>query len=532
MSAHLPIALQAARLKLAHQRPYLASALWALTPVERPGLGTLAVDRWWRLYYDPTAVERWDVDHLAAVLYHEVCHLLRAHHDRAESLGADPTAFNVVGDLEINDDLRDEGVQLPEGALYPEVFGFPPHLLAEEYYQAVAQAQESVPEHGQEAKPNGGRQPETGADGQGDVDVVGKHQNGASGAGATARGTAPSDAGAGSEGDGPNSSPTADRRRRASRPKPASGRDAGGSDAGDACESTSHASSQNPSASSRVPGGPVGDCSAAGAEPAGAGAQAQSPAPAKGWCGSCAHGHQEPWEEGPPGTSGTPGVGRAEAEVLRRQVAEEIRRHAAQGRGTVPGHWRRWAEEKLRPKVDWRRVLASAVRAALADVTGAVDYSYRRPSRRQSAVPDVVLPSMRYPTPEVAIVVDTSGSVGDEELCQALAEVARVIRASGAKYGVHVLAVDSAVRTCRRVFRPEQVQLAGGGGTDMGVGIEAAAKLHPRPHVIVVLTDGQTPWPDRPPRDTRVVVGLFGDRAWTTPSWARAVKIGGDEHDN
>ncbi len=514
----LPLPLQAARLKLAHQRPYLATALWALVPVERLGLGTLAVDRWWRLYYDPTAVEAWSVDLLVGVLYHEVCHLLRAHHERAEAMGADPTAFNIAGDLEINDDLRDEGVQLPQGALYPEVFGFPPRLLAEEYY---SRAQQSAPGQGQEAQPDSGRQSEAGAGGQGGGSEAGDRADGPD-AGDTAQGsTAP---GEGRPGDGLDPTPTAAGGGDASEPHPSPAGDAGGSNSGDACGSTPHASSATPSASSERPAGPVGDRSAGGAERTGDGARAQTPAPASGRCGSCAHGHQEAWEEGPPGESGVQGVGRADAEIIRRQVAEEVRRQAAQGRGTVPGHWRRWAEEKLTPKVDWRRVLASAVRAALADVAGAVDYSYRRPSRRQ--VPDVVLPSLRHPVPEVAIVVDTSGSVGDRELSGALAEVAGVIRAAGGKYGVRVLAVDSAVQACRRVFHREQVELRGGGGTDMGVGIEAAAKLRPRPQVIVVLTDGQTPWPSEPPRGVRAVVALFGRRAWELPSWARVVQVG------
>jgi hypothetical protein len=135
----LPEKLQAARLRLQHQRPYLAAALYSLVPVERRGLGTLAVDRWWRLYFDPEAVAAWDVKELAGVLYHEVTHLLRAHHERFEH--ADREVANVAADIEINDDIRAERVQLPEGALYPETFGFPEGLLAEEYYSRLLQQQ-------------------------------------------------------------------------------------------------------------------------------------------------------------------------------------------------------------------------------------------------------------------------------------------------------------------------------------------------------------------------------------------------------
>jgi hypothetical protein len=59
----------------------------------------------------------------------------------------------------------------------------------------------------------------------------------------------------------------------------------------------------------------------------------------------------------------------------------------------------------------------------------------------------------------------------------------------------------------------------------MGVGIEAAAALRPRPDMIIVLTDGFTPWRPAPPPGIRVVVGLM-DRRGTTPDWAETVLIG------
>ncbi|HEY8415588.1 MAG TPA: VWA-like domain-containing protein, partial [Thermaerobacter sp.] len=62
------------------------------------------------------------------------------------------------------------------------------------------------------------------------------------------------------------------------------------------------------------------------------------------------------------------------------------------------------------------------------------------------------------------------------------------------------------------------------GGTDMRVGIEAACKLRPKPGVIVVFTDGETPWPERPP-EVPTVIALVGDAKVETPAWAPMVRI-------
>lgn len=85
----------------------------------------------------------------------------------------------------------------------------------------------------------------------------------------------------------------------------------------------------------------------------------------------------------------------------------------------------------------------------------------------------------------------------------------------------------AAVGSARMAEQPEgqRIHIPGGGGTDMGAGIAAAATLRPRPAVIVVLTDGYTPWPDEPPRGSKVVVGLLGDDAPDAPTWARAIRV-------
>jgi predicted metal-dependent peptidase len=248
-------------------------------------------------------------------------------------------------------------------------------------------------------------------------------------------------------------------------------------------------------------------------------------------CGSGSDGQARPWELISDAASGIPqGLPSGERFLLRCQVARNVLEYARQGRARLPSQWRRWAEDLLEPKVDWRRALAGLLRRRVASVTGAADYTYRWPSRRASAARDVILPAMARPIPEVAVVCDTSGSMAAAQLGQAVVEVEALLRAIGVgRSRVRVLAVDAAVHTVRRVSQAAQVELVGGGGTDMSAGIAAAARLRPRPSILVVLTDGLTPWPPAAPKGMEVVVGLLGDQAgsgrWMTPEWAQVVRI-------
>ncbi|WP_406196315.1 VWA-like domain-containing protein [Kitasatospora sp. NBC_01560] len=248
-------------------------------------------------------------------------------------------------------------------------------------------------------------------------------------------------------------------------------------------------------------------------------------------CGSGADGLDRPWDLGPDGAHG---LSPQERDAVRFRVARGIN-----GRpGTAPQGWQRWAEQALHPPQPWRELLGAAVRSAAAGSGAGEDYSYGRPARRSAALPGAVLPSLRRRPPRVAVIIDTSGSVSDAELGSALLEVTAISRAVGGRRDVvSVLSCDAAARVVHPLCRAEGVPLVGGGGTDLRAGFARALRMQPRPDVVVVLTDGQTPWPSsRPP--CRTVVGLFPRRrpgSWdeddpdyrpdTPPDWARVVTI-------
>ncbi|MFD8820076.1 VWA-like domain-containing protein [Streptomyces sp. NPDC059627] len=251
-------------------------------------------------------------------------------------------------------------------------------------------------------------------------------------------------------------------------------------------------------------------------------------------CGSGADGRDREWDLGPDGAHG---LSEQERDGVRFRVAQAIT-----GRpGNAPEGWRRWAEEAFHPPQPWRELLGAAVRSAASAAGAGDDYSYGRPSRRSAGLPGVVLPSLRRRPPRVSVIIDTSGSVSDAELGSALLEVTAIARAVGGRRDlVSVLSCDAAARTVQPLCRAEGIALVGGGGTDLRAGFARALRARPAPDVVVVLTDGQTPWPQTQPA-CRTVVGLFprqyGGTSWqedddpdyvpdTPPDWARVVEIG------
>lgn len=133
--------LFAARLYAARVRPYLATALFALHPVESRRVPTMAVDRFWRCYVSPAFVAQTPLEELAGVWVHEVSHLLRDHHGRSDRVAlargltrpGDRLRMNVAADFEINDDVYGDGLPQPAGAVVPDLLGLSPGKLMEDY---------------------------------------------------------------------------------------------------------------------------------------------------------------------------------------------------------------------------------------------------------------------------------------------------------------------------------------------------------------------------------------------------------------
>ena len=253
-------------------------------------------------------------------------------------------------------------------------------------------------------------------------------------------------------------------------------------------------------------------------------------------CGSISGGNSRDYELAPDDEA-APAASEEVKAVVRSKVAGDVETASRSGI-SVAGGLIRWAEDFRNPKVNWRQQLAVRIRAALANKAGRRDYSMMRPSRREQGLAkadaQIRLPAMRQPgDPKTTVVVDTSGSISQEILKTLLAEVMGIAKAVGSAHGVVVIPCDSTAYPAKKVRKAtdvQKLQLPGGGGTDMREGITAALAIKPRPDAIVIVTDGETPWPANKPIgcDNFIVLLTTGAKAAKVPGWAKTVVLDSD----
>ena len=236
-------------------------------------------------------------------------------------------------------------------------------------------------------------------------------------------------------------------------------------------------------------------------------------------CGSGAHGERRFWElPGDDGSEGgVPGVDRIKAELVRRETARRIDETSPYA-DDVSLAWRRWARATLAPKIDYMATIRHVVRRALRDSTlRQYDRTYRRPHRRQAYYGELLMPSFHQPRPRAGFLIDTSSSMEDSQLARAVAELGGLTRQLGYGADVVVACCDAAVHDVKKVFSAAQVELYGGGGTDMRVGMRAFIERRSTPiDLLVIVSDCLTPWPEETP-PFRVITIRVGDGA--PPPW-------------
>jgi len=212
--------------------------------------------------------------------------------------------------------------------------------------------------------------------------------------------------------------------------------------------------------------------------------------------GSGVTGQEEEWEKGGDGANA---IKDAAGEELKNSIAADIVQHEKSNPGTVPSGILVWAKAKATgklPKIRWQNIVARKITEI---INGREDFTFGKISRRQNGREKVILPATIRGIPSCAVVVDTSGSMSDlgDWVAGCMSDILKLFRNN-----VEFIAVDADVHNAVKGTSWKNLfKLRGGGGTDMRVGIDFALKR--KKDLVIVLTDGETPWPEK--MDKRVI---------------------------
>lgn len=168
---------------------------------------------------------------------------------------------------------------------------------------------------------------------------------------------------------------------------------------------------------------------------------------------------------------------------------------AAKGQGKLPAGLERMLVEALKPKIDWKDRLRKFVAKTIPS-----DFTWMRPSRRSMAN-GIYMPSVvKNGCGKLLVIIDTSGSIGNEELAQYWGEVTAIFEDCNPEQLV-VMYCDAAVAGTdyfsfgeTPVLRPR-----GGGGTDFRPPFRKVNKDGIQIQAAIYLTDGYGSFPEKEP---------------------------------
>lgn len=170
---------------------------------------------------------------------------------------------------------------------------------------------------------------------------------------------------------------------------------------------------------------------------------------------------------------------------------------SAKAQGKLPASLERLLGEVLNPQVDWRE----HIQALFARKLGSGGYDWLKPDRRFMAR-DIYAPARSGFGSECVVVgVDTSGSVGNKELAMFMAEVAGILEDVRPRE-LFVVWCDARVNRVDQVDDVDELRrmkMPGGGGTDFRPVFDWIGDNNIQPEALVYLTDGEGPFPSKPP---------------------------------
>ncbi len=208
------------------------------------------------------------------------------------------------------------------------------------------------------------------------------------------------------------------------------------------------------------------------------------------------------------GKGNRPGISKEELQRIRDEVKEAmIQSAAAAGAGKTPAGIMRLIKDMTEPKISWRELVRQEIQSIVRN-----DYSFQRPNRK-SWHSGAVLPGMKEATTiDVAISMDMSGSIGQEDAKIFLSEVKGILD-QYEDFKVNLWCFDTEIYNHKEISQDnaydlEDYEPQGGGGTMFEANWDFMKEQGIVPKKFIMFTDGYPcgSWGDEDYCDTIFIV--------------------------
>jgi predicted metal-dependent peptidase len=186
---------------------------------------------------------------------------------------------------------------------------------------------------------------------------------------------------------------------------------------------------------------------------------------------------------------GRPRISAAEAKAIRDEIKDAVLQAAqAAGAGNLPGGVKRMIKDLTEPQISWKELLEQQIQSTIKN-----DYTFARPGRKSWHM-DAILPATKPgETIDIFIGIDTSGSIGPEELKIFFSEI-KGIMDSYTEYKIKVVGWDTAIGGVGEFTNENMEDITtfdpkGGGGTDPMCVWEYMIEEGIEPKKLIMFTD-------------------------------------------
>lgn len=183
--------------------------------------------------------------------------------------------------------------------------------------------------------------------------------------------------------------------------------------------------------------------------------------------------------------------------------------------GTIPKDIQIYLDRLLKPKLPWKTILRRYLQATIK-----TDYSWIKTNRRYQ--PEFILPTMHSEgLMDIAIAIDTSGSVSQKQFTQFMSEVHTILKFMKPTK-ITIVQFDTSIKAIDEVKNVQQMmklKFQGRGGTRINEVISWANENKPK--LLLVFSDGEFRVPEEK-ANVNTVWLIHNDPKWKAP-WGKVI---------